>query len=226
MSSHTIKPPKGSLADTAYERIRGDIVQCTLEPGSEVTESELAQRYGLGKAPIRAALQRLAQEDLVQPLPRRGHLIAPITLKDVHEMFELRLLLEPPMAAKAASRITDADVERLRQLTQRDVEMGTPFNPANTGFHLLLIDLAGNQRARDTVAGLLYQLERVANLRLTVAAEESLIREHKQIIDAMEGRDPEAAKRAVADHIEGARRTVINAILESETLLSVEIGRR
>jgi DNA-binding FadR family transcriptional regulator len=102
------------------------------------------------------------------------------------------------MAAKAASRITDADVERLRKLTQRDVEMGTPFNPANTGFHLLLIDLAGNQRARDTVAGLLYQLERVANLRLTVAAEGSLIREHEQIIDAM-ARDPRRAG-AVADH--------------------------
>lgn len=221
-----ISSSQPSLADTAFERIRGDILECALEPGAEVTEGELAERYGLGKAPIRAALQRLAQVGLVQALPRRGHLITPITVKDVHDLFELRMLIEPPLAAKAARTITDADVERLRELTAASTEIGTPFSSPGAEFHLFLIELAGNRRARDVMAQVHDQLERVANLRLANSDWDVMVHDHHGLIDACERRDAETVGRIAAEHIESARRSVIDAILASDAMMSVEIGRK
>lgn len=225
MSSAHSKSSQPRLADTAYDRIRADILACDLEPGAEVTETELAGRYELGKAPIRSALQRLSQEGLVQALPRRGHLIAPITVKDVHDLFELRMLIEPPMTAKAARMITDADVEQLRELTVESTEIGTPFSSPGVEFHLFLMELAGNRRARDVMARVHDQLERVANLRLTTSDWDMMVHDHHELIDACERRDAEAAERISAAHIEGSRRSVIDAILASDAMMAVEIGR-
>lgn len=218
-------PQRLSLADTAYERIRGEILGCTLGPGSEVTEGELAERYGLGKAPIRAALQRLAQEGLVQAVARRGHLIAPITLKDIHDLFELRLLIEPAMAAKAARKVTKADLKRLRELTVESTAIGEPFSTPGAEFHLFLIELAGNRRARNVMAQVHDQLERVANMRLASSDWDEMVGDHHKIIDACERGDVEEVERLVANHIEGARRSVVDAILQSDAVQSIEIGR-
>jgi len=214
-----------SLADTAYDRIRADILQCTLGPGSEVTEAGLAERYDLGKAPIRAALQRLAQEGLVQALPRRGHLIAPITLKDIHDLFELRLLIEPAMAARAAKKINTTDLERLRELTVESTAIGEPFSSPGAEFHLFLIELAGNRRARDVMAQVHDQLERVANLRLAGSDWDQMVHDHHGIIDACERGDSAEVERLVARHIEGARRSIVDVILQSDAVQSIEIGR-
>ena len=219
------RPAATNLGDSAYEQIRGDIVLCVLEPGAEVTETKLAQRYRLGKAPIRAALQRLAQDGLVRALPRRGHLIAPITLKDIHELFELRLLVEPATAAKAATRIGDAELATLKELLQEDITIGTTYNPANTEFHLMLAELAGNHRVRETISQLLHQLERVANLRLAPDIQQRSAGEHERIIDALAKRDPAAAEHAMAEHIEEGLRQILDAIHSSEGFLSFEIGR-
>lgn len=225
MSSTHIKSSQPSLADAAYGKIRSDILLCTLEPGSEVTEAELAERYGFGKAPIRAALQRLAQEGLVQALPRRGHLIAPITLKDIHDLFELRLLIEPAMAARAAKKITSDDLERLRELTVESTAIGEPFSSPGAEFHLFLIELSGNRRARDVMVQVHDQLERVANLRLAGSDWDQMVHDHHGIIDACERGDGAEVERLVAKHIEGARRSIVDVILQSDAVQSIEIGR-
>jgi DNA-binding GntR family transcriptional regulator len=226
MSRTSASVPEPSLADTAYERIRADILTCDLEPGAEVTEAELAGRYELGKAPIRVALQRLAQDGLVQALPRRGHLIAPITLKDIHDLFELRLLIEPAMAARAARKITKADLKRLRELTVESTAIGEPFSSPGAEFHLFLIELAGNRRARDVMAQVHDQLERVANLRLAGSDWDQMVHDHHGIIDACERGDAVEVERLVASHIEGARRSIVDVILQSDAVQSIEIGRR
>src|SRR5919197_450469 len=87
-----------SLADQAYARIRRRIVGCELAPGDQVTESQLVETHGIGKTPVREALQRLAQEGLVQPIRRHGYRVAPITLRDVRDLFGLRLIIQPAAA--------------------------------------------------------------------------------------------------------------------------------
>ena len=95
----------------AFEMLRADIVTCRIAPGSNVSEAELAARYGLGKAAIRRALIRLSERGWVQALSRRGYVVKPIALRDIGEIFSLRRMLEPVAARHAAGR---ADVNRLR----------------------------------------------------------------------------------------------------------------
>ena len=79
-----------ALGDRVYDLIKSDIILCKLVPGEEVTEVRLAERYGFGRAPVRAALSKLEQEGLVSVVPRRGYLVSPITIKAVQEIFDLR----------------------------------------------------------------------------------------------------------------------------------------
>ena len=101
------------LTDRAYERIKHDVITCVLAPGTEVSEPQLCLQYRLGKAPVRMALIRLAHDGLVRAIPRRGYRISPVTLKDIQDIFELRLMLEPLAARMAAGKI---DTHRARAL--------------------------------------------------------------------------------------------------------------
>jgi DNA-binding GntR family transcriptional regulator len=118
----------GSLADEAYARIRRRIVGCDLAPGEQVTEGQLVETHGIGKTPVREALQRLAQEGLVQPIRRHGYRVAPITLRDVRDLFGLRLIIEPAAAELAVGRI---DVAQLRDIQARytALRQRTPLQP-------------------------------------------------------------------------------------------------
>ena len=83
-----------SLNETAYRAIKADIIACVLQPGEEISEAVLVGRYGFSKAPIRSALMRLRQEGLIVSRGRQGNIVSPVTLRDVKEVFQLRLLLE------------------------------------------------------------------------------------------------------------------------------------
>src|SRR3954462_14840967 len=87
-----------------------------LAPGAGVSEAQLVNEFGLSKAAVRAALARLRAEGLVVAEPRRAHVVAPLTLRDVLEIYDLRLLLEPPGAEAAAGQIARDELARLRKL--------------------------------------------------------------------------------------------------------------
>src|SRR5688572_14083169 len=114
-----------TLAEDAYRVIKREIIRCELRPGSQITEAYLAETYGLGRAAIRSALNRLYQNRLVRPLPRKGYLVAPITLKYVHDFFAVWLMLEPAGARLAAGKV---DVAQLRAIDAELREIRGRFN--------------------------------------------------------------------------------------------------
>src|SRR3954462_9781633 len=93
------------LTERAYERLRRDIISCVIQPGDEISESQLSGQYKMGKAAVRVALTKLAHDGLVRAIPRRGYMVMPVTLKDLHDVFELRLMLEPAAARMAAGKV-------------------------------------------------------------------------------------------------------------------------
>ena len=106
----------------AFEMLRADIVSCRIAPGANVSEAELAARYGLGKAAIRRALIRLSERGWVRALSRRGYAVKPIALRDIGEIFSLRRMLEPVATRHAAGR---ADTRsRRRPPRRRGVPLG------------------------------------------------------------------------------------------------------
>lgn len=103
-----------SLTDHAYQRIEEDIVMLQLQPGSIVSEAQLGERVGIGRTPIREALQRLALAGLVVILPRRGIMISEIDIRAQLQLLEVRREMERLVAGNAADRATTAEKERFR----------------------------------------------------------------------------------------------------------------
>jgi DNA-binding GntR family transcriptional regulator len=110
--------PAQSLTELAYAQLEEMIVTLKLPPGAAVSEAELSQRLGIGRTPIREALQRLARERLVVILPRRGIIVSEINVKSQLRLLEVRREVERLVARSAARRATPEERERFRELAR------------------------------------------------------------------------------------------------------------
>jgi len=223
-------PTDSRLSDVAYRMIKDQIIRCELAPGAEVTESELAQLCELGKAPIRAALLRLAQQGLVRPVHRRGYVIAPITVRDVNDIFQLRLFLEPQAARLAASqKIDPASLERLTELSSagyfnEDSDSTAAFIEANHEFHVRIARLSGNGRLASAIEHLLEEMARLFHLGLSLRNRTSeMQREHRQLLQALVDGDADKAERVISVEILAAHKMVMDAIFSRSEILDVNI---
>lgn len=232
-STGTEAGQRQSLTDQVYNRLRGDIICCDFEPGSEITESEMTNRYGIGKAPVRAALSRLFQDGLVRPLPRRGYLITPITFKDIHECMSIRLILEPETARLAAQRMSPESVRDLRERTALDPQADKLVSfEKNRTFHVGIAEAAGNTRLTRLVTDLIDQMERVSRLLMRNRAAHAMKGEfaadtadHAAILAAIEKQDADGAEQAARQHLETTQRMIIDAVFASDNVeLRLSLG--
>jgi GntR family transcriptional regulator, rspAB operon transcriptional repressor len=208
-----------SLARQAYEALKQDILTCELRPGAQIFEGELATRYGTSKTPVREALNLLGQEGLVQVLPRRGYLVAPVTLRDVQEVFQLRLLLETAAAELAAEHITEEALRQLNALvavryTYRDRASYARFLRANRDFHIAVAQASGNQRLAAFVGKLLEDMERILHLGLDLRdSAEEMAAEHGELVDALLKGDAALARKVVTEQLQNSRKRVLEALV-------------
>jgi len=110
--------PDSSLSERAYRRLEEMIVTLQLAPGSVVSESALSKRLGIGRTPIREALQRLARERLVVVLPRRGIMVSEINVSTQLRLLEARRELERLIARRAARRASESERARFRDIAE------------------------------------------------------------------------------------------------------------
>ena len=108
-------PKSRSLAEQAYEKIEELIVTLQLAPGTVFTEAELSKRLGIGRTPVREALQRLIMDGLVKSLPRRGMMVTEVNIADQMALLETRRALERLIVSRAARRATDEQRRLLEQ---------------------------------------------------------------------------------------------------------------
>jgi DNA-binding GntR family transcriptional regulator len=118
MTRRTTFPADRSLTDLAYAHLEEMIVTLKLKPGATVSEGELSVMTGIGRTPIREALQRLAREKIVNILPRRGIVVTEINAGSQMKLLEVRRELERLIARSAARRATDEERARLRELAR------------------------------------------------------------------------------------------------------------
>ena len=209
------KSARPLLNEVAFDRIKRDILTCALGPGEQVTEAQLAERYQMGRAPIRAALLGLAQVGLVRAIPRRGYLIAPITTQDVQDVTQLRLLLEPTAAKLASGRLSETELRRMESLCTvkcAPVEkFGARAIAAHRELHMLIAHACGNRRLTDAISTLYDDVERLMQLGVTrVHAEE--MSGYKPLVQALAGNDGETAAALMVDQIELGRNRILDAL--------------
>jgi DNA-binding GntR family transcriptional regulator len=219
-----------SLADRAYTSIKRAVIRCELEPGEPVTEEQLAAQYGVGRAATRGALKRLCQERLVEVALRQRYIVAPITLRQVDELFELRALLEPAAARRAAGRIDAEHLRRLEELCQAryvvgDAESASAFLSLNTEFHTTVVRASGNDLLADAVVSVLEKIERVHHMgHLLRDRNEQAFHEHHDLVEALVAGDGERSEEITRTQIDSARRFAIDGLLASPSVQMVNVA--
>jgi DNA-binding GntR family transcriptional regulator len=153
-----------SLSERAYADLEEMIVTLKLAPGEAVSEQDLAQRLGIGRTPIREALQRLAREGLVAILPRRGILVSEINVKRQLRLLEVRRELERLIARSAARRATDEERKRFEDVARRfqdsaKVNDDLAFMRTDREFNFLCSAASHNEFAAGAM-GLMHSLSR------------------------------------------------------------------
>lgn len=201
-----------------YDRLREEILSCALSPGKAFRESEIAERFGVSKSPIRDALQRLELEGLVEIEPRRGHRVAPISISDAKDILELRELLEAGAVRMIVANATDTELASLDRLRYTDTSDLKAFAIYNRDFHQTICDAAKNRRLSASVAQLMENYDRLCIVSLSSSEAPSAtnmgqaLAEHNELIDALQARNAAAAVRTSARHIKTSRRHVLEGL--------------
>ncbi|MDA8456930.1 GntR family transcriptional regulator [Acidovorax sp. GBBC 3334] len=193
-----------ALYEEVAEQLRQRIFQRQLEPGSWIDELKIAEEFGISRTPLREALKVLAAEGLVTMKVRRGAYVTEVSDKDLRDVYHLLALLESDAARVVAGRASDAQMRELEALhAELSAAVGDRerFFSVNERFHMRLLELADNRWRNQMVADLrkVMKLNRHNSLLRQGRIEESL-REHGDLLAALQARDAEAAATAMLDH--------------------------
>ncbi len=198
------------LRESVYEALLDLIVRRRLAPGQHLVETELAERLGVSRQPVREALQRLSNEGWVDLRPGYGAFVHEPSESEAEQLLAVRALLETEAAVLAADRTGEEDVQRLRELWRDGVaalERGDfdAVLDANADLHRVIIELSGNRVLADLAAQVARRVRWYYALVVQYRGRESWD-EHAQIIDAIATGDRDTAGRFMRQHIDATRR--------------------
>ncbi|WP_084525429.1 GntR family transcriptional regulator [Nocardia vaccinii] len=192
----------------AVERLRQAIVQGDVAPGQRLVESELVEQFEVTRGSVRAAIDELVAEGLIERIHNRGARVRSVSREQAVEILECRKVLEGLIAAKAAARITPPDADRLRRYAEQlsaavhDGEL-LEYSALNHEMHAVLREIAGQETAADLIARLNAQIVRHQfQLSLRPGRPQVSLGEHLAIVDAVVAGDPIAAEQAMRDHLD------------------------
>lgn len=207
-------------SQTIYRDLRNAIVSLHRRPGETIGERSLGEAYGASRPKVRRAIDRLADEQLVErhPHPQRHEAqlrVARIPLRALPEAGEMRKALETRVVRYAARRATPDHIARLRASIERQRACGTAgdiegFHAADEAFHALLSEAAGYPGFWTAVGRVKAQIDRCRRLGLLVfGGMGPAIAEHEAIVAAIAAREPDSAAARMAIHLDGVTGTII-----------------
>lgn len=195
-------------ADRAYVAIRGLIVSLELPPGAVIDERELMRQIGLGRTPVREALRKLAQEQLVEVFPRRGMFVTGVDVRDLARISEVRTALEPEAARLAAERATDEERQELADLSD-EIARGGDLMGLDERIHRAIYAAAHNDLMAKTLGEYYVLALRIWMIALERAEElEEAVEAHRNLIQAIIVAEGDRAADLMRDHVENFERAM------------------
>jgi DNA-binding GntR family transcriptional regulator len=223
MLPHSL-PAQGTLADIATHRLAHSIVTGELAQGQKLNEAELAERFGMGRGPLREALRHLEGMRLVKRIPNVGARVVVLDRKTLSDLYAVREALEGMACRIAAARMTDDEIDQLRKLLdshekQIKKQGGKVYSQkeGDLDFHYQIARGSRNQMLMDLLGSEQYQLLRMCRYRTSRNAERTgpALQQHRQIVEALAQRDGELAEILMRRHIQGAWHS-ISAMIDKE----------
>jgi DNA-binding GntR family transcriptional regulator len=210
--------------DETYLRLR-ELILNEYSPGQALSEQELANLVGVSRTPIREALFRLEKDGLITIVPRRGPFVAALTIKDIHELFEVREALELYAVKRAVERLDLRELDRIQAEADRiyahlapDLTSEEKYSALSGVFddlHRVILATRDNARFSallETVKGTWHFARKMLTRRITQEDVARTYEEHTQIIEALRTRNPLGAEQAMQVHLENSRKRFLAAV--------------
>jgi DNA-binding GntR family transcriptional regulator len=218
-----------TMTDAVYEQLKAAIVELRIPPGAPLREAEIAQGLSVSKTPVREALGRLEQDGLVTLNSFRSATVTDYTARDLQEIYELREIIEVAAARAAAESMSEKGLADLGRIASECVRLNAQGGAGGGGsaggatelvqliseFDTVLYEEVTNRRIRAILENLAAHLARIGRLTTEIPGRiDASVREHAQIYEAIERRDPETASRFMRDHIRSVRDDQLRALPE------------
>lgn len=205
-------PVRGGTVDYVVHHLREGILQGRYAPGQRLIEADLTQELGISRGPLREALRRLSADNLLELVPNRGAIVRRLSMREMLELFAIRIALESLAAREATLAMADRTVRARFEADIRPIWAkakripGPDYLAENKAFHQALIRATGNERllaltTQMQLPLIMYQL----NGLLTEAIIATSVIEHRAIATAVLDGDAEAAVARARAHLERGR---------------------
>jgi DNA-binding GntR family transcriptional regulator len=217
--------PHGNKKVWVYENLKRRIIDVELAPGSPIIEADFADELGVSKTPIREALRQLERDGLVVNVPSRGSMISHITTKEIHDVFQIREIIEAGAAKRAAQLDETPEIERLHNEYDSILRSATDIDEYVhewgdwEDIHHVIVKSLGNEALVRVYQGLLDRIHRIRNYygrRLTRRRYYDIMVEHNEISGAILRGEAETAERAMQNHLRNASQFVMGVSLPEQ----------
>ena len=217
---------KSHLVDKAYQSIKQWIVQYMLKPGAQLSPGELAEALQMSQTPIRESLIRLELERFVQRSGSKGFVVRTLDIKEVEEIYELRIILEVPAVAQAVIHMNDEAIERLSENLRNVKALIDEGRKVETvllenEFHSIIFRSAQNKLLGETAQKVLDRVTMIQNLDvLTSNRISQAYEQHEEIYRVISQRDPDAAVTIMKEHLDSAKLFIVSRLQSEEDIFS------
>ncbi|PLC42105.1 GntR family transcriptional regulator [Ralstonia pickettii] len=197
-----------TAARRVYLSLRERIVEMELLPGTRIVEKDLAEEFGTSRTPVHEAVQRLAEEGLIDVQARVGTFVSRIPLNTLEEAMLVRSALEVAIIEKAAERMTPEGIHKLNVELERQAQCVREGNRrgffrTDEAFHATLAELSGYPGVWQIILEVKTQIDRYRLLTLPLEGRMTeVLAEHRAVIDALASNNPKSAVRAMREHLD------------------------
>jgi len=194
-------------SEIVYRDLRDAIINVTLTPGTPLVEKDITEKYGISRTPVREAILRLAEERLVDVVPKSGTFVARIPVAELREAIVARKALEEVCVREATARASKSQLMALHAVIQRERELAETgdeqaFHEADNAFHAGIASAGGYPGIWNMIEKIRVQVERYRRLTLPQEGRmEMVVAEHAAVLDAIEQGDADAAVAAMNNHL-------------------------
>ncbi|MBQ9698379.1 MAG: GntR family transcriptional regulator [Acidaminococcaceae bacterium] len=208
------------LRELVCEHIREAIINGTFAPGERLMEIQMADEMGVSRTPVREAIRKLEMEGFVVMIPRRGTYVSNMSIKDINDVYEIRISLDTLAAGLAAERISDEELEELQRLL---VKVGNAIEEndmakvveADIEFHDVLYKASRNERLRNIINNLREQITVIRGVSMRYPGRlKDTQEEHRRLVESIAARNVEKSQEIARIHLENAERTLMIAMSE------------
>ena len=218
-------PQQGTLADIASHRLAHSIVTGEFSQGQKLNEAELAERFGMGRGPLREALRHLEGMRLVKRIPNAGARVVVLDRKTMSDLYTVREALEGMACRIAATQMTDEEIAQLSALLDQQEKEIRPqdgkvysHSEGDLDFHYQILRGSRNAMLMELLGSEQYQLLRMCRYRTSRNENRThpALQQHRQIVEALAQRDGELAEMLMRRHIQGAWNSISEIIDKEE----------